>query len=144
MIRQVWPRTMNYLAIEQQVRALKQQVAAGELEPQLFEARLLEMMAVGDDGYYWMFGHKSESWYRHDGQRWVPASPGELLISLDENGLGAKPSRTTNHQAISYLHRPQPEIFEGEWGAEEGGWFTASLAFLGFIAVVVYMATSRL
>ena len=128
---------MNFLYIEQSVRELKRQVSAGEIDRKTFKARLLALVDVGDDGYYWMFGHHSEIWYRHDGQQWVPDNPGEFLMLLEpSSNHGVK---TVNHQSISYLHIAQetPEI---DWASVDLGWFLAALAFLIFIGLVVYMS----
>ena len=115
---------MNFLHVEQSVRELKRQVSAGEIDQKTFKARLLELVDVGDDGYYWMFGHNSEIWYRHDGQQWVPDSPGEFLMPLERSSNhGAK---TVNHQSISYLHVPQ-EMAEIDWADIDWGWFIAAL-----------------
>ena len=127
---------MNFLYVEQSVRELKRQVSAGEIDQKTFKAHLLELVDVGDDGYYWMFGHNSEIWYRHDGQQWVPDSPGEFLMPLENSNHGVK---TINHQSVSYLHVPQetPEI---NWDSIDLGWFMAALAFLIFIGLVIYMS----
>lgn len=127
---------MNFLYIEQSVRELKRQVNAGEIDQKTFKARLLELVDVGDDGYYWMFGHNSEIWYRHDGQQWIPDNPGEFLMPLENSNHSAK---TVNHQSISYLHVPEepPEI---NWASVDLGWFIAALAFLIFIGLVIYMS----
>ena len=127
---------MNFLYVEQSVRELKRQVSAGEIDQKTFKARLLELVDVGDDGYYWMFGHNSEIWYRHDGQQWVPDNPGEFLMTLENSNHSVK---TVNHQSISYLHVPQeaPEI---DWASVDLGWFIAALAFLIFIGLVIYMS----
>jgi hypothetical protein len=128
---------MNFLYVEQSVRELKRQVNAGEIDQKTFKARLLELVDVGDDGYYWMFGHNSEVWYRHDGQQWIPDSPGELLMPLElSSNHGGK---TVNHQSISYLHVPQ-EIPEIDWDSIDVGWFIAALAFLIFISLTVYLS----
>lgn len=132
---------MNFYQIEESVRELKRQVSAGEIDQKLFETRLLELVEVADDGYYWMFGHKSEIWYRHDGQQWVPDNPGEVLAPLASKPPPGNKVKTMNHQSISYLHGPEEETLEIDWDAIDWGWFIAGLALLSFIAVVIYLAT---
>jgi hypothetical protein len=127
---------MNFLYVEQSVRELKRQVSAGEIDQKTFKASLLKLVDVGDDGYYWMFGHNSEIWYRHDGERWVPDNPGELLMPLEQSNHSVK---TVNHQSISYLHVPQ-EIPEVDWASVDLGWFIAALLFLIFIGLVIYLS----
>jgi hypothetical protein len=132
---------MNFHQVEQSVRELKRQVNAGEIDQKMFEARLLELVEVADDGYYWMFGHKSEIWYRHDGQQWVPDNPGEVLAALASNHMSGDKVKTVNHQSISYLHVPEEGPPEIDWASIDWGWFIAGLALLIFIAVAIYLAT---
>ena len=75
---------INFLQVEKSVEVLKNELAAGKLDEQTFESRLLELIDVAEDGYYWMLGHESGRWYRHDGQKWLPDHPGEMYVSLKE------------------------------------------------------------
>jgi hypothetical protein len=111
---------IDFLNVEATVRNLKKKVEAGQITPAAFEAELLELVDVAEDGYYWMFGHKTGQWYRHDGTQWLPDSPGELLVS-------------NNH-----LHRnplPQPAA---DWASLDMGWFSVSLTLLVVLFLIVY------
>jgi hypothetical protein len=82
---------------------------------------------VADDGYYWMFGHKTETWYRHDGHHWVVDNPGELITR-------------TNSRNKSQYH-PGNEATP-DWSSIEWGWFIAGLIFIGVIAYLIYLSSS--
>jgi hypothetical protein len=88
-----------------------------------------------------MFGHKSEVWYRHDGQQWVMDSPGEVLMPLPvKSGSGDK-VKTVNHRAVSYLPVAEADKPQIDWSSIDWGWFIAGLAFLVFIGLAIYLAT---
>ena len=42
--------------VQNSVKALKEQVAADQLDDKVFEDRLLELVDVAEDGYYWILG----------------------------------------------------------------------------------------
>jgi hypothetical protein len=117
---------INFLEVEQLVQTLKKQLAAGEIDQATFEARLMEMVDVAEDGYYWMFGHKTETWYRHDGRQWVADNPGELIASFPHH------SNNTHHHG-EVANEPEPT-----WDSLEWGWFLVSLVVIGIIAWFVY------
>ncbi len=62
----------------------------------MLEHRLSQLVGRADDGYYWMVGHRSGQWYRHDGQRWLPDDPHRVLepspskTNVDEVELDAE------------------------------------------------------
>ena len=70
---------INFGNVENSVRSLKKRVAANQIDDKVFEDRLLELIDIAEDGYYWMYGHESERWFRHDGQKWVPDDPDRIL-----------------------------------------------------------------
>lgn len=116
---------INFSEVERSVRALKKEYAAGSLDQATFEASLMELVGCAEDGYYWMFGHQSESWYRHDGVKWVPDSPGEFVATASLNNAANTLSEAAN--------QPPPD-----WNALDWGWFLSSLAFIGLIGWIVY------
>jgi hypothetical protein len=120
---------INFVEVQQAVRRLKTQLEAGEIDQTTFEAQLLELVDIAEDGYYWMFGHKTETWYRHDGQQWVIDSPGELVVRLPK-----KDSLYYNSKTAS---EPPPE-----WESLDWGWFLAALVFIGSIAYLTYLSVS--
>jgi len=112
---------IDFVEVEKSVRALKKQVDAGQLNQSAFEAKLLDMIDVAGDGYYWMFGHVTEQWYRHDGRQWIPDNPGELLAPIPQK----------NHSSPHNQHSsPPPPV--------DVGWFFISLTLLAVIFGVVY------
>jgi hypothetical protein len=120
---------INFLDVERSVQTLKKQLAAGEIDQAVFEARLMDMIDVAEDGYYWMFGHKTETWYRHDGQKWVVDSPGELITRPHHPGNSPHNPDTAGNPAPT-------------WESIEWDWFLASLILLGIIAWFVYTSIS--
>lgn len=66
---------IDFREVEQQVKTLTQKVAANHLSEKALEEQLLQLVDVAEDGHYWMFGHRSHRWFRHDGQKWVVAHP---------------------------------------------------------------------
>ena len=104
---------INFLEVEQSVRVLKKQVEVGTLQQDEFEARLMEMVDIAEDGYYWMFGHKTEKWYRHDGRRWIRDNPDVALNPTEQN-------------TAPY------------WDSIDVGWFILSLVLLGVVSGIIY------
>ncbi len=109
---------INYTEVEQSVRTLKSQFVEGQIDEKTFEDHLLDMIDVGNDGHYWMFGHESETWYRHDGETWTPAQP------TDTTALEASSAAT-----------------ETTWYNLDIGWFITSLVVIGAIGAIIYSAT---
>jgi hypothetical protein len=97
---------INFAKVERAVYDLKKQLGTGQIDPTTFETRLLELIDVADDGYYWMFGHKTETWYRHDGHHWVVDNPGELI------------TRTNSRNKSQYHpgNEATPDWSSIEWG----------------------------
>lgn len=114
---------INFSNVEQSVRALKSQVAAGEIDQQAFESHLITMIDFAPDGCYWMFGHKSERWYRYDGRQWIPDDPGKLRKLASAQNIQAE-------QDLASL-----------WGTVNWTWFIASLITLGLIVWIVYTSS---
>lgn len=110
---------INYNEVEQSVHTLKKQFIEGQIDEKTFEDHLLEMVDVGNDGHYWMFGHESGKWYRHDGEMWLLAKPTDMEASA--------PHPTTDA--------------ETNWYNIDIGWFIASLIVIGAIGAIIYSAT---
>lgn len=119
---------INFAKVEQRVKQLKRQVAAGEITREAFEAQLMELIDAAPDGYYWMFGHETETWYRHNGEQWVPKEPGKLRM-LTPREDSSRDGRNPGAQA------PAPQAEALNWG-----WFAASLVVLGLIGWIVYVS----
>jgi hypothetical protein len=113
---------IDFTHVEQSVAELKLQLTQNQLDERSFEERLLELVDVAEDGYYWMYGHESEQWFRHDGENWTPANPAQILAAR------ANPAPTETGS-------PPDETLLG-WG-----WFTASLGILIVIGATVYSAS---
>lgn len=114
---------IDFVKVEQSVKQLKNQVHSGELDQQTFETRLVEMIDYAADGHYWMFGYKTQHWYRHDGQQWVPDDPGRLRKLT--------PSKNAS------ISKPQQSLTD-TWASVNWGWFIASLIVLMLIAGIIY------
>lgn len=81
------PRLAGRFAdVEQQVEVLRQQVADGLLTEKECKARMRDLMVEDADGNWWMVGHETGEWYRHDGTGWVRADP--PVASSDERSTG--------------------------------------------------------
>lgn len=119
---------INFVEVERTVYALKERLATGEIDRSTFEARLLDLIDVAEDGYYWMLGHKTQTWYRHDGKQWVVDNPGELMARLLH--------KNSFHSNTNPVNESPPE-----WNSIEWGWFLASLLFLGVITYLVYLSS---
>lgn len=114
---------IDFVKVEQSVKKLKDQVNNGEIDHQTFETRLVDMIDYAADGHYWMFGHKTRHWYRHDGTQWVLDDPGKLKKLTPSNGAtGSNPQ-----QSLTNL-----------WASVNWGWFVGSLVLLLLVATLVY------
>jgi len=117
---------IDFSKVEQSVRQLKQQVTAGNIDQATFDARLLELIDYAADGHYWMFGHKTERWYRHNGQHWIPDDPGRLR------------HLTPSHNPSQSNPAPKEPDMGQLWNAINWPWFVASLVALGLISWLVF------
>ncbi|GAB4427184.1 MAG: hypothetical protein Kow0031_07140 [Anaerolineae bacterium] len=106
---------IDFAEVELQVRQLKEQAEAGEIDPGALEARLMELVDVGPDGYYWMYGHQTGQWFRHDGEQWLPGNP-------------------PGHH---------PEVAP-DWSAVDLGWFFLGLVALAVIAGIIYSSAAAI
>ena len=127
---------INFGKVEQSVRELKHQIATGEIDQETLKTRLLEMVDTAADGYYWMFGHESETWYQHDGQQWIPKDPGNLrlLSPQDDNN-------PDNDEDISQLSPSSEQNLTSEWQSIDWAWFITSLIIIGLIAWIVFSSS---
>jgi hypothetical protein len=119
---------INFIEVEQSVRKLKIQFLAEELDEKTFEDHLLDLIDVADDGYYWMFGHETERWFRYDykGGQWIPDTPrDEVFESL-------------NHHANSHSHAAEGQNIT--WQTVNLGWLIASLIILIAIGSIIYIS----
>ena len=109
---------INFSEVEKSVNSLKKQLAAGQIDGQTLEKRLLEMIDVAEDGYYWMLGHQTGTWYRHDGEKWVVDNPSESYVSANNiDSLAAQ------WQSVNIL------------------WLVISLIVLAAVGGIVYYVT---
>ena len=117
---------IDFIEVEQSVKTLKKQVDTGNIDETSFKAHLMDMVDVAEDGYYWMYGPKSGQWYRHDGTKWVPDSPGELMVALPANEDMSK--------------NAAEEDREFNWDSVDLNWFFIGVVLLGVIFALVYTA----
>lgn len=120
---------ISFPEVEKSVRTLKKQLAAGQIDEKTFEEKLLQLIDVAEDGYYWMFGHESERWFRHDGTHWQPDDPGKLSSTVSNLNT---PSPKPHHNK----QNPDPESISVDWD-----WLIASLVIILAIGWIVYTSS---
>lgn len=118
---------INFSEVESTVRALKKQLVARQIDEEDFEKRLLDLIDVAEDGYYWMFGHQTERWFRHDGEKWLPDDPGRITAKSSQAGAPASP--------VAGPHTTADEL------PVSTGWFVISLAVILAIGWIVYASS---
>ena len=128
---------INFSEVEKTVRELKQQLADGKIDEKTFEEQLLEMIDVAEDGHYWMFGHNSEQWFRHDGSQWILANPDERLATIVQKPLTKSAAHSSSHPGMNGRNGEQADNDK----AIDLGWFIISLIVLALIGGIVYYAT---
>lgn len=126
---------INFTKVEYTVRDLKKQFAIGEIDQNTFQTHLMNLVDIAPDGYYWMFGHESEVWYRHDGQQWVQKDPGKLRMLESSESTSIADSHIAPNP--STLNAAQSNLI-ADWQAIEWGWFVTSIVVMGLIGWVVY------
>lgn len=128
---------INFDKVEQSVRKLKHQVATGEIDQKTLTTRMMEMVDIAADGYYWMFGHESETWYQHDGQQWIAKNPGNLrLLSPQDDNT------PDNDVDINQSPPSREQDLMSEWQSINWTWFVISLIVIGLIAWVVFSSSA--
>ncbi len=115
---------IDFTKVQNSVKALKDQLAANQIDEKTFEDRLLDLIDIAEDGHYWMFGHVSEQWFRHNGQTWVPDDPQKILT------IRSQPS---DDPAAFNPVEPTAESQDFSWT-----WFMVSLVVIIIIGVIVY------
>jgi hypothetical protein len=119
---------IDFTEVQKSVKDLKGQLAAGQIDEQTFEDRLLELIDVAEDGYYWMFGHESGQWFRHDGQQWLSDNPENIL----------KRSQSSNPRNLDDELYHSSDLDEIPVNAV---WLAVSLAILFVIGGIVYVTS---
>lgn len=114
---------IDFRYVELTVRDLKTQLTRQQIDEKIFEDKLLTLIDVAEDGYYWMFGHESEQWYRHDGETWLPADPQNITTQPISPNPGQPQSTTPVSSAVEPLN----------WV-----WFIISLILLAVVGSLVY------
>jgi len=118
---------IDFTAVQNSVRALKNQLETNQIDEKIFEDHLLTLIDVAEDGHYWMYGHESERWFRHDGKKWVPANPHNILAQRQNNPAA---SNQIGH------HHSDLEDLSLNWS-----WFVASLIIIIGIGWLVYFSS---
>ncbi|MEW5959521.1 MAG: hypothetical protein AB1801_17490 [Chloroflexota bacterium] len=117
---------INFAEVQHSVQELKNQLGTNQIDEKTFEDRLLDLIDMAEDGHYWMYGHQSERWFRHNGHKWVPDDPQRVLA------MRSGPDAATSAGAVE----PNEEAMNISWG-----WFMASLVIIFLIGAVVYSST---
>jgi len=115
---------IDFKYVEQTVRDLKTQLTRQQIDEKAFEDKLLTLIDVAEDGYYWMFGHESEQWYRHDGETWLPDDPQNITTRPTPPN---NPGQTRSTPPVSPAAEPLSWV-----------WFIISLILLAAVGSLVY------
>ncbi len=113
---------INFVQVEHAVRDLKLQFVEGHFDEQTFKNRLLDLIDIAPDNNYWMFGHESEQWYRHNGDIWL----------LDTPNFDTSTEHPPHNSALISDN--------AGWHTINLGWFIASLVILITIGSIVYIS----
>jgi hypothetical protein len=119
---------IDFTAVQDSVRALKKQLETNQIDEKTFEDHLLALIDVAEDGHYWMYGHESERWFRHDGQKWVPANPDRMVVQRQNNPA-------PNSQAGKHSNDLE-DISSLDWS-----WFIASIIIITGIGWLIYFSS---
>ncbi|GAB4511639.1 MAG: hypothetical protein OHK0046_09990 [Anaerolineae bacterium] len=69
----------QYHQTEAQVASLRAMAQNGQISQEDFIAQLRNLMILDDDQVWWMMGVESDTWYKAQGNDWVPATPPVLV-----------------------------------------------------------------
>ncbi len=61
--------------VEQEFKRLSDQLAAGQINREQYDAALRDLMIQDAQGRYWTIGANTGKWYVNDGTQWVEAAP---------------------------------------------------------------------
>jgi hypothetical protein len=86
---------MDFKQAEDRFKQLKAQFVAGSLSETEFKSQLEELMIQDELGDWWMIGHETERWHRHDGTNWVQADPPDRLPQISTSVVPATAQTTT-------------------------------------------------
>lgn len=115
---------INFLEVERSVKRLKRQYRQGHIDEKVLEESLVALIDKAEDGHYWMFGHETGRWYRHNGEHWIPHDPGEMFVPLEQ--ILPRDSLKTRWQAFSTV------------------WFIIGLVILAVIAGIIFYSYTAL
>ena len=120
---------IDFLEVQDSVKELKKQLTGGQIDEKSFEDHLLEMIDIAEDGYYWMYGHESEKWFRHDGKKWLPDDPAKVMTLRSEANAAS-----AGHSAT------EPNTESGEHPVN-AGWLVTGIAIISAIGWIVYSSS---
>jgi hypothetical protein len=72
----------RFAQVEEQVKKLRQDLAAGKINLKKFQAKAQELMIQDSQGFWWMVGSESGAWYRYDGASWMQATPPGTYVGV--------------------------------------------------------------
>lgn len=93
---------IDFVQVEQSVRDLKKEFAEGYLDEKALEEQLLQLIEVAEDGHYWMFGHRTERWFRYNGKKWVLDHPSSISPDYAHLGISNQPPSTLTEYAVDW------------------------------------------
>ena len=89
--------------VEDQVRALKAQYAAGQISREDLQAQLRTLMQLDNDQKWWMMGIETDTWYRFDNGEWVAATPPHATQRMPAPETGAFTAAGIGQGSLPYL-----------------------------------------
>ncbi|MDM8518848.1 hypothetical protein QUF64_02280 [Anaerolineales bacterium HSG6] len=116
---------INFADVEKQVKILNNNFAEGKIDEPLLEKRLLDLIDMAEDGHYWMLGHRSGRWFRHNGETWTLNDP-EIVFNEITPGL------------IEDAKAPPPNSEE-----EMGYDIIFTLILMIFVGMIIYTSSAN-
>ena len=92
---------INFADVEKRVKTLNSDFAEGKITEQFLEERLLDLIDVAEDGHYWMLGHRTGRWFRHDGKKWTLNDP-EIAFNEVTPGLIEDTQIPSQEEEVGY------------------------------------------
>jgi Tol biopolymer transport system component/tetratricopeptide (TPR) repeat protein len=82
---------MDFHEVENRFQELKNQLDAGTIDEEDFEAELRKLYVTDGEGRYWMMGAQTGQWYYYDGAQWIQAQRPEEAVPVPTQAPSPKP-----------------------------------------------------
>jgi hypothetical protein len=94
----------RFAQVEEQVKKLRQQLAAGKINLKKFQEKAQELMIQDSQGVWWMVGSEPGAWYRYDGAKWMQATPPGSYVGVSSSS-DSSPSAGVAQKRAPLLER---------------------------------------